>query len=83
MHRISRDSFRWGGGGGQEGALAPPPPLRIATNHIIRNIRSVNGKCPNSSLVPRPHPQKEEKGLVNLGRILGLALRNFYAPMRS
>ena len=26
------------------------------------------------SLVPRPHPQKEEKGLVNLGRILGPSL---------
>ena len=27
-----------------------------------------------TSLVPRPHPQKEEKGLVNLGRILGPSL---------
>ena len=32
--------------------------------------------CPDPTL-------KEEKGLVNLGRILGPALRNFHAPMRS
>ena len=36
------------------------------------------------SLVSSPDPtSKEEKGLVNLGRILGPALRNFHAPMRS
>ena len=37
-----------------------------------------------SSLVSSPDPTlEEEKGLVNLGRILGPALRNFHAPMRS
>ena len=36
-----------------------------------------------SMLVSSPDPTlEEEKGLVNLGRILGLALRNFHAPMR-
>ncbi len=35
-------------------------------------------------LVSCPDPtSKEEKGLVNLGRILGPALRNFHAPIRS
>ena len=35
-------------------------------------------------LVSSPDPTlEEEKGLVNLGRILGPALRNFHAPMRS
>ena len=36
------------------------------------------------TVVSSPDPTlEEEKGLVNLGRILGPALRNFHAPMRS
>ena len=36
------------------------------------------------ALVSSPDPtSKEEKGPVNLGRILKLALRNFHVPMRS
>ena len=35
--------------------------------------RTADFEC-DRSLVPRPHPQKEEKGLVNLGRILGPSL---------
>ena len=35
-------------------------------------------------VVSSPDPTlEEEKGLVNLGRIFGPALRNFHAPMRS
>ena len=43
---------------------------------VIEDVRTVF-----DSLVPRPHPLRE-KGLVNLGRILGPPLRNFHAPIR-
>ena len=41
--------------------------------------------CVNSVVVSFLDPtlKEEEKGLVNLGRILGPTLRNFHAPMRS
>jgi hypothetical protein len=37
-----------------------------------------------ANIVSYPDPtSKEEKDLVNFGRILGPALRNFHVPMRS
>ena len=39
---------------------------------------------PSPGLVSSPDPtSKEEKGLVNLGRILGPALGNFHVPIKS
>ena len=36
------------------------------------------------AIISSPDPTfKEERGLVNLGRILGPSLRNFHTPMRS
>ena len=36
-----------------------------------------------SSLVPRPHPPKEEKGLVNFGSFLGFIGRVVVTNLRS
>ena len=66
-----------GGGGGVE-------PYNYAP-YMGLSTQSIWDKSPSfPHLVPCPDPtSKEEKGLVNLGRILGPALRNFHAPIRS
>ena len=45
-----------------------------------RNARGAHVMQNNIVLYPDPTLSREEKGLVNLGRILGPLLRNFHAP---
>ena len=57
---------------------------KLLTAMRVSDITSVYIVLSSTGVVSCPDPtSKEEKGLVNLGRIFGPALRNFHAPIRS
>ena len=54
------------------------------SSHVSGHAYFMTLRVTKMHLVSCPDPtSKEEKGLVNLGQILGPALRNFHAPIRS